>query len=588
MGTIILFPFVVWDWLYSTTQLPKLLFLSTSIFILSLLSFLTPWKISRRGVILSVILFFVLSGLFFWNFFHSPDNWISLMGSLERYMGFLTYLLIFLFVFLAFSIHKPPIMRQLFWKIIISIWVWLSMIAIGQYLWIFENTLIWSMIFEGRAMATIWQYNTFWALLILPVWFILIEWKWFQNKILPILILLILFVWIWTTGSRIALIGWIWLILLFLITEKWRKYALIGGIILSIWALVSLSGYISESGRASLESRKLLFSDAISQLEEFSLPEHIMGRGFETIQPTLLREYSPKYLAYEQINYIPDRVHNIFLDTYIQFGILGSMVFLLVFLVYPFILFWRWESHSHRNYWLILFIHFLILSVGFYDIANLFFGAILIGYIYFDSQNNDKFIIPNRGIQYTIALILLGLSVWSIYYLMQDAHEQATYIGYQDEQDELLGIIQDDEIIHMIPLWNRNDLIAKTLTKYLNNTSETSNAIDPLFQRLCTRNSYHINQVCIRFAYLKRDYILLDTQIQILTPLAPYDVVVQSLKMELAEHDWNTQIEHEIAKQILSIFPAFIFQDDATLMDYQKRKKEKIRAHYPIDNWENR
>ena len=79
---------------------------------------------------------------------------------------------------------------------------------------------------------------------------------------------------------------------------------------------------MSEAGRASLESRKFLFSDAIIEIRNFNLPEHILGKGFETIQPTLLHVYSPKYLAYEQIDYIPDRSHNIFLDTYIQFGIL--------------------------------------------------------------------------------------------------------------------------------------------------------------------------------------------------------------------------------------------------------------------------
>ena len=58
--------------------------------------------------------------------------------------------------------------------------------------------------------------------------------------------------------------------------------------------------------------------------------------------------------------------------------------------------------------------------------------------------------------------------------------------------------------------------------------------------------------------------------------------------MELAKHEGNQKKEREIAKKVISLFPSFVFADDTNLSDYQKRKKEKIRAHYPLDDWSER
>lgn len=588
MGTILLFPFVVWDGFYSATQLPKLIFLSISVIVLSVLSFLISWKLSRREIFGWLFLFGTLLISFFWNIFFSQDIWISIVGSLERYMWFLTYALTFLFSFLTFSLGKSVITFPFLSRIFIGIWLGLSLIALGQKFWLFGESFIGSMIFEGRAMATIWQYNTFWALLILPLWCIFLSWKTFQSKIFPIFFIALLFAGIWTTGSRIALVGWIGLLITLLISERQRKYFLLWSIFLSIFSVYLLGGYISESWRASLESRKLLLSDAITQIDKFSIPEHLLGRGFESVQSTLLREYSPKYLAYEQIDYIPDRVHNIFLDTYIQFGIFWSIFFFLIFLIYPLFTLWKWETILRRNIWLILLIHFGVLSIGFYDIANLFFATILIWYIYFSSIQKKDHQEISRWSWFLISSVILISSIFIFSILSTDAKEQSLYTEYQNEQDDLLKIIQNDEIIHTISFWMRDDLITKELAKSLGNISEIQNTADELFQKVCDRNSYHILEVCMRYSFLKWDFFLLQWEILRLEPLAPNDIVMLSLTMEIAKHEWNMKKEKELAQKIIALFPSFVSDNTLDISEYQKRKKEKIRNHYPFDEWEMR
>jgi hypothetical protein len=105
-GTILLFPFVVWEGLYSVTGLPKLLFLGVSIIFLTFASFFTLWKLSKREVVMMGCLLSFFIGILAWNIHASPDNWISILGSLERSMGWITYVFIFLFVSLSFALGR--------------------------------------------------------------------------------------------------------------------------------------------------------------------------------------------------------------------------------------------------------------------------------------------------------------------------------------------------------------------------------------------------------------------------------------------------------------------------------------------------
>ncbi len=590
-GTILLFPFVVWDGLYSVTGLPKLLLLASSVFLLIFSSLIAPWKVSKREVVLLGSFWLLLMGILAWNMYFSVDVWSSVVGSLERSMWWITYTLIFLFVFLSFALAREMLTFRTLSQIFISVWVGLSLIALGQKYGIFGESFLGSMIFEGRAMSTIGQYNTFAALLILLLGLLLMrflptqEWRkkktWLKNNILLLLLTSLFFLGIWTTGSRIALLGWVGLIFLFFTPERWRRYLLVWGILLGSIVFTFSGSFMSESGHASLESRKLLFSDALTEIRNFSLPEHILGRWFESIESSLLHQYSPKYLAYEQIGYIPDRSHSIFLDTYIQFGILGSIVFFLIFLIFPFLVFWKGESLVSRNIGLFLLIHFGVISVGFYDISNLFFASILIGFLYFWLSNDVQKVFS--WFRYGFIFVSLLISLSSLYLLSRDAREQSSYTESQIHTDELLEIIETNTFPDGLMTWKRDDLISKVLAKKLD-TTESSIATSP-FHQICEKNSYYILQVCMRKAFLEWDFALLDDKVNKLLVLSPHDIVALSLDMELAKHEWNRQTEEQIAKKIISLFPSFVFAEDASISDYQKRKKEKIKAHYPIDDW---
>ncbi len=49
----------------------------------------------------------------------------------------------------------------------------------------------------------------------------------------------------------------------------------------------------------------------------------------------LLKGFSPKFLAYEQIDFIPDRIHLVFLDVFVQTGVVGFLFYIGILLVFP-------------------------------------------------------------------------------------------------------------------------------------------------------------------------------------------------------------------------------------------------------------
>lgn len=120
-GTIVLFPFVVWDGLYSVTGLPKLLFLAVNVMLLAFFSFFTSWRSPKREVVVIGSIMVFLGGMLAWNIYASSDIWSSVVGSLERSMGWITYALIFLFVFLSFALAREMLTFRTLSQIFISV-----------------------------------------------------------------------------------------------------------------------------------------------------------------------------------------------------------------------------------------------------------------------------------------------------------------------------------------------------------------------------------------------------------------------------------------------------------------------------------
>ena len=78
----------------------------------------------------------------------------------------------------------------------------------------------------------------------------------------------------------------------------------------------------------------------------------------------------------------------------------------------------------------------------------------------------------------------------------------------------------------------------------------------------------------------------LDDKINLLLQLAPYDPIMLQMKIDRLLEKKELKKAQWTAKFALSLFPAFIYQPDNSITEYQQRKKKKILEYYPIKKWQ--
>lgn len=586
---MLLFPFLCFPGIYNTTDLPKIFFLS---FVLFFIAMMCALKIYRKELYLrKQEIFFFVSSIFFLSVSGIvsifADNWMdAIFGSVDRYMGWYSY---FLVIVLAYFLIISRVKASSIVSTIITSGTLLAIIGILQKIGIFDGSFLWQLIVDGRVTATIGQYNNYASLLVVPFWFAILRLKYEKPHIVGYILLLITLIGgVLASGSRIALIG-VMVCSLILVTniKKSRILALVGvGIIVISGIIFSWRLSLTEENVASFSSRILLISDAIQEIQHFSLPEILLWKGNESQQLVLLKQFSPKYLAYEQINFIPDRVHNIFLDFLIQFGAFGTLLLVGVLFIFPLYLFLRKQGEI-RWYAFVALIFFLINSIGFYDISNLLFSFLLISILLQKiSVPEKKYILPRGSLIFIVGIT--GIIIYGLFFYVTDFQEQQLFISRTSETNDsnILGIFNSEGNISTMKAWQRDILLAKTLAMQLWEEVKNKDSVSE-FQTLCKKNSYYTLQVCTRYLMLQSEHTqYLDDKINLLLQLAPYDPIMLQMKIDRLLEKKELKKAQWTAKFALSLFPAFIYQPDNSITEYQQRKKKKILEYYPIKKWQ--
>lgn len=164
------------------------------------------------------------------------------------------------------------------------------------------------------------------------------------------------------------------------------------------FATLSLAGRASvdAANAASVSSRALIMKDAWNAVfgfgpnpsgTGFSVFELFFGRGPDSQLSVLLPQYSAKYFEFENLDAVPDRVHFVPADAFLQFGAIGATLLASLIFVIPLALaifprfanpvasLYQGDHPGGENFArLCAFVavaSFVANSVGFYDVSTL-------------------------------------------------------------------------------------------------------------------------------------------------------------------------------------------------------------------------
>ena len=377
---------------------------------------------------------------------------LSFFGSLDRQQGFLSYLLYFSFFLLlsfnliVFKSRNSKIFFQAVQRLVASVVLsgfLVSIYAILQFLGIDYYNWQEQAVYTGRAFSSLGQPNFLasFLLLVIPLsaYLIYINKK-LITKIFFTFVLIINLLALIASSSRGGLLalllglGVLSVYLFFSKKLKWKKTIKISFLSLVIFLLIA-SGVLVEKiipGRisslldfnsGSVSARVDFYQAAVSAISK----KPLFGYGLDNLYSAFLPYYKSSWGVHGDIGQVPDRAHNLILDILLNFGFVGLLFYLSLYIYF----FWlaikivkqeKWKylslslSLASLLYFLSLLFSFSVVTTEFYFFV---FFALLLSLNYRgDDQNLDG---KNKKVfKILITLLALIISTVIVYFSSND------------------------------------------------------------------------------------------------------------------------------------------------------------------------
>lgn len=337
---IFLIPLVINPFGFLPFEIPKIAFLISIISIASVLYFFKAAfakKIQIHWNKKATILAGIWAVSLIISTIHSLAPIESFWGTYERMEGLFTWTYYFLHFFLCIQLFQEEKIREKFIQLSIVLGAILSIIGIFQYFGIPVIPINALSFFTQRSYATVGQPTLFGQWLIFP--FFAAFFKVFTQdkklkdtitkKILYIASFIIIAIGVYTTINRATFLAIAISIIIYGVTilhQKKKHKTLLGlGVLTAVFsALVIYSGTFR-----SVFSRLNMWQSAI----ELSTKSPLIGNGLESFYQLFQTVVNKSLFITENMYVIPDRVHNIFLHTFIEQGLLGLSVMVAQFII---------------------------------------------------------------------------------------------------------------------------------------------------------------------------------------------------------------------------------------------------------------
>jgi O-antigen ligase len=378
------------------------------IFVLYLIKISTVGKIeySGRKKILLFWLLILLAYVFGVIFSIHPS--LSLFGNYARQQGFLSY-----FFYLLFGLMLILNLKDLKQTSRIILTAILSSVAVcfyGLMQALNLDPLLWNS-FGHRIFSSLGQPNFlgYYLVMVMPltVYYLIFVSKAWWYRLLIGLALLLQFVALALTYSRGAVLGLLAGIVVFValwLLVKGYKKTLWSLLAIFVISVILIAGNLSTvahfkthinyidrvlssldfetAPNSSSAIRFKYWGAAWSEFKDNSLFRKAVGCGIDCQESVYVRRYDKSWGLYESLNAFPDRAHNLFFDTLLQFGLIGLLL-IAAFSLYIIAISLKYlkhdVKHQDQHYWLVIT---LLTSISIYFVSNLFGFPLTTHYIY--------------------------------------------------------------------------------------------------------------------------------------------------------------------------------------------------------------
>ncbi len=381
-----------------------------------------------------IFIFLILIIFLIFNTFIVADNYdLALFGDYNRRQGLFTQLsYIVFFSLMVFNLmivknFKKTINYILFSislsGFLVALYGFMQYIGLDYFIW--QETVI-----SGRVISSIGQPNFLASFLLLSLGVSIATLFKFKNIYLKLFFIIIIFfhlLTIYLSASRSAFIALIlvFIISLFTLIKK-RKNLLIlffSSLISCLIFIILFINYLPDNRftqtfnfkEGSTLARKEFYATAFEIIKE----KPVFGHGLEQAGNRFVAYYNPDWALFSKVNDYPDRAHNIVLDLIINFGIIGFLIYLSIFIYSIYFLLFKNKKKEKYLYFIYLSIIAYIISLlfSFPSLAtSLYFWsllAILFSFsIYNLSKGKEK--LDLMGLNFKYRIIILALIIISI------------------------------------------------------------------------------------------------------------------------------------------------------------------------------
>lgn len=407
-------------------ELPKLVFIAVLlsvlvIFLVVFFLFKRDGEIGLRYNKFVTVLFaaWLLSLVLSTVFSVAPE--LSFWGSYSRLQGLYSQLIYLSFFVIALHFLVKEEDKERFLKWLLFFGGVVGVHAICQHFGLLVLSEGAMAEFLGRSFSTFGHPNFLGQFLLFPIWvsvyFILENRAW--KKVFYTILLIILLCALATTENRASILGLFAgaaiFVLFSLNIKRYLKYVILSGFVVLFGCFIA---FVAPNMR-SMETRLYLWSGALQLV-----PDHpIIGSGLETFGLVFQKATSPKFFELEQVYSTADRPHNEVIDVIVSQGLLGLIVYVLIFAGLFYGVFVRNKDNRKLEVFLALGVFSALISnfFGFSLVVQsfvlyVFVAMILNGIARFKTLNFGKGIIAVfiAGLFFSLSILLIGFSINSI------------------------------------------------------------------------------------------------------------------------------------------------------------------------------